>query len=192
MDKLTTITPRSGTPTHEGWNRGKKDEIDGIKVWLKGNSPTIGDGSISPYNERAAYIINIMLNLKIVPLTVLHLIDGKVVSAQKWVYGVRPTISRPPLLIMFDYIICNSDRHGGNWLIKARGGFWAIDNAFTFSSLEVADFWCDGELPDGTKQKIREALKNTREFRKQLDNLIDRKQVTAVLERMKKVLAHKS
>src|SRR3972149_4554351 len=105
--KLTTVTPRPGTPTAKF--RGKRGKIDGITVWLKGESPCDTNGR-SPYYERAAYVVDETLGLGLVPPTILYLCGGEVVSAMKWVRGKRPCISRPPILDMFDYLIANIDR----------------------------------------------------------------------------------
>uniref|UniRef100_A0A6M3JQK2 PI3K/PI4K catalytic domain-containing protein n=1 Tax=viral metagenome TaxID=1070528 RepID=A0A6M3JQK2_9ZZZZ len=123
-NELKTITPRPGTPTADvrrpdGW-RGKEGMIDGVKVWLKGKSPTGGNDSQSPYHERAAYLLDRMLHFNIVPPTVLQLLEGEVISAQKFVKGKRPRISIPPILALWDYIIDNSDRHDGNWYLAHR------------------------------------------------------------------------
>jgi len=194
--ELETIKPRKGTPTAEiqtedgcGYSRGRKDEIDGITVWLKGQSPTGSSNySVSPYNERAAYIISEILDLHIVPPTVLRLIDGMVASAQVWVDGECPRIPIPALLKAFDYIIQQGDRHTGNWLVRPDGGFWAIDNAFAFDYVVEKFSGNSKDLPDSFKLGIRKALENKTEFHRQLDNLIGRKTVTAVLKRIKIVL----
>jgi len=184
---LQTVKPTPGTPT--ALFRGRKGKIDGIPVWLKGVSPTgDNDESHSPYHERAAYIINEMLGLGLVPSTILHLVDGEVVSAMKWVRGKRPCQPQPPLLEMFDYLICNTDRHGGNWLVKPSGRVWAIDNAYSFRDYRYADDFDYVELPTKIKQKMQDVAKDPRKFYRQLGGLLDRKQITAVIKRIKVVL----
>lgn len=188
---LKTVTPIPGTPTASIYTyngkRGKEGKIDGIPVWMKGESPTPGDYDRSPYCERAAYVVDEALGFRLVPPTILHLHDGKVVSAMKWVRGSYPTISRPPLLYIFDYIINNDDRHSGNWLIKPSGRVWAIDNALSFSPY-VGDI-VGYELPDKIRVKIVEVLKDTRKFRRRLKALLNKEQIDAVIKRMRKVLA---
>ncbi len=194
MLEIKAESPKHGTPTHQGWGvRGKKGKIDGVTMWLKGISPTGGYATDyrSPHHERAAYIVNNMLNLKLVPPTVLSLVDGKVVSAMKWVRGSRPHGEKPVKLAVFDYIIANGDRHYGNWLITPSGRVWAIDNAYTFGNLYVDAFYYREALPPTVKRKLREALKNKEEFHRQLDSLVGRRQVTAIVKRIKKVLAFK-
>lgn len=185
--KLKTTTPPEGTPTARYVRT--KDTLYGIKVWLKGRSPTGRNDSRSPYNERAAYVLSEMLELGLVPTTVLHLRKGEVVSAQEWVEGDRPYRQAPPVLDMFDYLIGNDDRHGGNWLIKKGGGVWAIDNAFTFYTDEISEFHYQGKLPDGVENKLIEMLENgKKELHKQLDWLIGKEEVTAVIWRIRRVL----
>lgn len=187
-----TITPARGTPTASFrggiTGRGKKSKIDGISVWLKGDSPCQSLDSQSPYNERAAYIVNEVLGLRLVPPTILYIYKGEVVSAMTWVCGKHPRCERPPLLVMFDYLIDNPDRHYGNWIIKRSGGVWAIDNALSFDS-DVRDYYHGSvKLPRKIKKNMLAITKNSKDFRKQLKNLLDRKQITAVIERMKIVL----
>jgi len=181
MAVLKTVTPTPGTPTAQC--RGKRGKIDGIPVWLKGESPAGGDDSQSPYHERAAFIVNEILDFKLVPPTILHLEKGEVVSAMKWVRGKYPHITIPPLLMVFDYIISNSDRHNGNWLVKPSGRVWAIDNALTFHT-GVGDY-CDGELPDKIRTNIKRALKDTRTLRRRLSPLLEKDRIDALIKRMR-------
>jgi uncharacterized protein YlzI (FlbEa/FlbD family) len=196
MVTLKTITPKPGTPTatvrddKDKWKRGKSGVIDGVKVWIKGDSPTGGSGDYnrSPYHERAAYLINQMLCLKIVPPTAIRLIDGKVVSAQKFVRGRRPDIARPPLLELFDYIINNTDRHDGNWFVKPSGRVWAIDNALTFGTY-IENFDVRGlKLPYRIRYHLMQAVDNPQRFHRRLDSLIGEEAVNAVMERIQKVV----
>lgn len=184
--KLKTISPSPGTPTAVMDNRGKRCKIDGIDVWLKGESPSSMNCTRSPYHERAAYIVDTMLNLKLVPATVIRVVDGKVVSAQKWVYGERPSNNTPPLLAMFDYIIGNTDRHYGNWLIKKSGRVWAIDNALSFG-IYVSSFFLNIALPYRIRYRMLALLKNTQRLHKRLDYLVGEEGVNALIERLRNV-----
>lgn len=190
--RLTTITPRPGTPTYaRGFasSHGRKGKIKGIDVWLKGESPSDGKWNQSPYNERAAYIVDRLLDLNIVPTTVLYLIKGEVVSTQRWVNGQYPPSRKPPILEMFDYIIGNTDRHGGNWFVKPSGKVWAIDNALSFTTY-VGVFYCN-DLPDEAskiKQKLLELLDNKEKSYKRLSCVLSKEKIDALLLRMKIVL----
>ena len=193
MVELKTVTPHPDTPTAS--ITGKKGKIDGVSVWLKGASPTGTNSTRSPYNERAAYLVNLVLGLKLVPPTVLCLVEGEVASAMKWVRGGLPHISRPPLLDLFDYLIDNNDRHYGNWLVNGCGKVWAIDNAFAFHSTNTGTFYADSKVPNKVpnkvKQKLREVLANPKEFHRQLDWLVGKSSVVALINRMKEVLRYK-
>ena len=184
---LKTVTPTPGTPTASF--RGKRGKVNGVSVWLKGESPSGGDSySRSPYQERAAYIVNEMLDLKLVPSTILHLVDGEVVSAMRWVRGTCPFgIVKPPLLNMFDYLIRNSDRHSGNWLVKPSGRVWAIDNALSFH-MYADDFYGDDELPNKVRVKLKKVVRDTRTLRRRLEPLLENEQINALIERMRNVL----
>ena len=191
-----TITPQKGIRTAHC--RGRKDKIRGIKVYLKGSSPTAGLMQNSPYYERAAYIINVMLGLKLVPPTILYLVknsydDGKdeLMSAMKLVRGKRPSRredDKPIVLDVFDYIIANTDRHDGNWLIKPSGRVWAIDNAYAFNTDHVYEIRDTYQLPVMLKRTIKKIVKNPKELRGTLLKLITRAEINDVLARMKYVL----
>ena len=131
---LVADTPKDGTPTSE--NGSKKVVIGWVTVCIKGKSATGADYSLSPYRERAAYLIANMIGLRdLVPPTALHTLDGKVVSIQKWVRGGQPSsYDMPNDLRLFDYIIDNTERHTLNWLTRPNGKVWAIDNAYSFNS----------------------------------------------------------
>ena len=197
---LRSITPKEGTPTASisgnGWrsSNGEKTTISGIVVWIKGQSPTWeSTPELSPYNERAAYLVNKMLGLRSVPTTVLRLKNGKLVSAQRWVKGKKPNMTHcPPILNLFDYIIRNNDRHAGNWLIKPSGKVWAIDNAYSFTDRgsQVPD--CK-ELPEDDKTKLKKKLQSIlaepQKIHKMLDSLIGKEKTDALISRMADVLA---
>ncbi len=198
MVMLKTVSPKPGTPTasvrddKDGWKRGKSGVIDGIKVWIKGDSPCGSNESRSPYHERAAYLLDRMLRFKIVPPTVIRLMSGEVVSAQKYVRGSRPHINRPPILAIFDYIINNTDRHDGNWFVKPSGRIWAIDNALTFH--EYVGKFDDGgrvdELPYRVKYQLRLIANNPQRLHRRLDSLVGKKAVNALIERINNVVAY--
>lgn len=187
---LKTMTPPPGTPT--ATFRSKRGRVGGVSVWLKGSSPTSGNYRFSPYRERAAYVLDCVLTLKIVPPTVLHILKGEVVSAQKWVRGVYPDSDQAPLLLLLlDYIIHNTDRHQGNWLVKPSGRVWAIDNAMSFDS-RVGVFYDECEvdkLPYRVKYQLRRALKDTQKLHRRLDDLIGEVAVEAILERIGNVVS---
>lgn len=108
----------------------------------------------------------------------------------KWVDGKSPVRElTPPLLVMFDYLINNTDRHSGNWLIKENGEVWAIDNAMSFNTKTYRSFdYDDTKLPNKVKRNMRTIIKDSKEFSKQLNCLLDEDQIIALIERMKEIL----
>jgi hypothetical protein len=194
---LRTITPKEGTPVaviDRKNSYGKKSTINGVCVYIKGQSLTGSDGDKSPYNERAAYLVDKMLNLKLVPTTVLRLVDGKLVSAQRWVNGKPPKYEdNPPLLRLFDYLIHNTDRHGGNWLIEG-GKVWAIDNAYSFYDSNYNRYGDEvaHNLSKVDKAKLRKRLQlvltEPQKIHKQLDGLIGNDETDALISRMERIM----
>ncbi len=109
--------------------------------------------------ERAAYIVDKFLGFGLVPPTVIREFIGDVGSLQEFIvdtlelhslmlfkYGDCDTIEQSRnqklkvfhdylndflKLLIFDYLIHNSDRHDFNFLFK-EGRIYAIDNGFTF------------------------------------------------------------
>jgi len=194
---MRSITPKKGTPTAQLYNKkgsGQKSKIDGVTVWLKGESPTWADDRQSPCNERAAYLVNRMLRLNMVPTTVLRLHEGKLVSAQKWVTGKVPTNTCPAMLRVFDYIIANCDRHEGNWRVDGKK-VWAIDNAYTFTERENGTYELS-HLQDLSNARIarlkkwlERALADKETLHKKFDSLLGESKTDALIKRMEHALA---
>lgn len=106
-----------------------------------------GDGVFKPKSgsekERAAYLVDRFIGFDFVPPTVVRTIDGERGSVQKFIADAKEICDTPqeerdsrykPDLIklwIFDYIIWNADRHGGNALVK-NGKVYAIDHGYTF------------------------------------------------------------
>lgn len=185
----------SDTPTAN--YRGKKATINGTRVWMKGHSPCTGGDDLSPYHERAAYLIDEMLGLGIVPPTILYLDNnGELTSAMKWVRGKHNYTTDTEAketeynkMKLFDYLIDNNDRHGGNWIIRPSGKIWAIDNAMTFGT------WIDKypkyEVPLSIIKRMRQLVENKKYVYSQLLGLLEKSQINAFMDRMK-ILVKKS
>src|SRR3989344_4566215 len=86
-------------------------------------------------NERAAYIVDRFFNFKLVPITVIRNIGKRMGSLQQFIPDAcigdeveNKKINQEKLeeLKFFDFLICNTDRYGGNSLIKDNEIF-AID-----------------------------------------------------------------
>lgn len=102
--------------------------------------------------ERAAYLVDRFFGFGLVPPTVIREIDGDIGSVQQFIptphlfiYDI-PFEERGKLredltaLWFFDYIIWNSDRHAGNFLIKADK-VYAIDNGCAFAKWEDKSYF---------------------------------------------------
>jgi hypothetical protein len=183
---LRTITPKEGTPTAVIRNRdssGKKVNINGVDVWLKGCSCTFSDSAKSPYND-----------FNLVPTTVLVLFEGKLASAQQFITAEKPSHYPPPLLQLFDYIIGNSDRHGGNWLVEGEK-IWAIDNAYSFDRNRYNQYY-DQPKPSingienkpKLKHRIKLILSKPSDIHKLLDCLIGDEETNCLISRLREVL----
>src|SRR3989344_9403444 len=92
--------------------------------------------------ERAAYLFDLFLGLKLVPPTVIRKVNNREGSAQEFIpdstVGGECSMHELSLcqeklmkLWVFDLIIGNKDRHNGNFLLK-DGEVYAIDNGRSF------------------------------------------------------------
>lgn len=106
-------------------------KVDGSDLFC----PSCGTG-----REVAVYRVDRLLGLDLTPMTVERAIvqDGDTLrgSAMYFVSGAsRPTdvgAAKPDLLRFMDAVIGNSDRHGGNWLVRTDGSVAAIDHNRAF------------------------------------------------------------
>lgn len=114
--------------------------------------PGIYQGFRESYKaEVAAYELDKLLNLNMVPVTVERRVDGESGAATMWVtpaqrftdLGGRPT---PPdefrrwwnhqvrSAVMFDNLICNTDSNLGNWLVDPAWNIILIDHSRAFTT----------------------------------------------------------
>lgn len=94
--------------------------------------------------EVAAYRVDRLLGIDLTPMTVPQQVvqNGDTVhgSAMYFIRGARTPSeadrTKPDRLRLFDAIIGNTDRHGGNWLVSPEGRAVAIDHnrAFEYAS----------------------------------------------------------
>lgn len=156
--------------------------------------------------ERAAYIVDRFLGLDLVPPTVLREIDGKIGSFQRFVADAVPAwgipygeftkhIMRQQLmkLWIFDYIIHNSDRHGGNFLIRpGENKLYAIDNGLSFGNDRWAPYrdFFDDPIPLEIAESIGKFL-SWKEGKKicedLLRELLDSVEVEHCMRRIEKI-----
>jgi hypothetical protein len=136
--------------------------------------------------ERAAYLVDKFLGFDLIPPTVIRTINGAEGSFQQFVPDAETLFARELVgtqwkrkgrkererikggqlqgellkLWIFDYIIYNSDRHGGNFLVK-DDKVYAIDNGLAFAPDKLrrnyGKFW-DVSIPDELKEKFESFL----------------------------------
>ena len=174
-------------------------------------------------NERAAYLVDKFLGFNLVPPTTIRSIDGEIGSLQQFIPDAQEITvlsgayaktkmeneERKKELIklwIFDYIIWNKDRHGGNVLIKDKK-VYAIDNGLAFSTSSLGywqsyEYFFNQPVPDeviGALEKfypiesegpVNEAVEavwreNERVLRDLLLELLSEQDVSACLGRMR-------
>lgn len=137
--------------------------------------------------ERAAYLVDRFLGFNLVPPTVIREIDGEIGSLQQFVPDSKTIYEIPKdelvkgtlqqelkKLWIFDYIIYNSDRHSGNFLIKpAEERIYAIDNGLSFGdqyTIFYKEFW-GNPIPSEVAEGIEKFL-SWKEGRKIFEDLL--------------------
>jgi tetratricopeptide (TPR) repeat protein len=122
----------------------KRREIELKAIWKPLESRT--SSSESSNLDVAAYELDKILELNMVPPTVERIVEGLPGSVQLWIYGckaLREVKDQPPdtnrwnrdmwRVRTFDHIIGNRDRNLGNILIDPSWGLVLIDHNFAFS-----------------------------------------------------------
>ena len=107
--------------------------------------PGLKDGYFESYkSEIAAYELDKLLGLNMVPVVVERRVNNDVGAAVMWIEGVRSWESVLPLpkpatwgfqlarMKMFDDLISNSDRNKGNLLVDADWHIFLIDHSRAF------------------------------------------------------------
>jgi hypothetical protein len=152
-------------------------------------------------SEIAAYELDKLLEMNMVPVVVERRVKGEVGAAVLWIKGVRSwdTVSplpKPPSfnrqvvrMKMFDCLIGNIDRNKGNLLVDAAWNLYLIDHTRAFVS--------DRKLvspPDHVDQDLWQRMMALDEptLMNKLGKWIDRGQIRAMLDRrgrMEKMIA---
>jgi len=158
------------------------------------------DGYWESYkSEIAAYELDKLLRLDMVPPAVERELNGETGAAVMWIDGVKsvketggkvpsgPAWDQPiRRMLMFDNLIGNPDRNAGNILIGLPGELILIDHSRAFTD--------DRELPrklprvDGALWDRMQAV-TPEDLSRTLSPWMDGGAVTAVLERRKQMLA---
>lgn len=184
-------------------------------VTLKGDGAVVfksyegqDDQTIKEYKtERAAYLVDEFLGFDLIPPTVIRTIDGKIGSAQRFISDATHACVRDEFgtftdseslqrdqskLLVLDFILWNTDRHGENYLIKDER-IIAIDHGRSFVCREidncvypVNNFKLSGTLVQNLVTLFSNA-KKVSQLRQSLMELLPEDQVNACLERIEYV-----
>ena len=197
--EVTTIEHIGTGVTHPRRAHLKPSEPVESAVW-KVLPPGKRGGYWESYkSEIAAYELDKLLNMKMVPPAVERRIDADTGAAVMWLQGIRsvkemggkvPTgaVWGQPIrrMLMFDNLIGNPDRNAGNILVGPPGELILIDHSRAFitdkkllSKVERVD----GELWDRMKTLTREDLTRA------LQPWIDDEAIGAIIERRNRMAA---
>jgi hypothetical protein len=159
------------------------------------------DGYFESYkSEIAAYELDKLLGMNMVPVTVERRVNNELGAAILWLEGVRSWETVLPLpkpaswnfelarMKMFDDLISNSDRNKGNLLVDAEWHLYLIDHSRAFVT--------DQKLPQQLQnidRKLWERMQSLDEaaLTSSLGQWLDSAQIRALLKRrdaMKKVI----
>lgn len=155
--------------------------------------------------EVAAYRIDRLMGLDMVPETHLVTLGGKEFVQQAWNKGETPrSLDKRKASIRdsanykngvadmhaFDYLICNLDRHKGNWLINPETGrIILIDNGMAGSTRRP--FYRSGGKPRRVTRAFLEKVQRLDEddLKKALHTVLDLEAIRRLLERRDALLA---
>jgi len=162
--------------------------------------PGIRGGYWESYkSEIAAYELDKLLDMHMVPPAVERTIDGETGAAIMWLESIRSVkqtggqVPQGPIwgkairrMLVFDDLICNRDRNAGNILIGVPGELILIDHSRAFitdKSLPQKLDRVDGELWERVTALTREDLVRV------LAPWIDAKAIDAIMERRTRMMA---
>lgn len=176
-----------------------KDEIELralFKPWILDTENSADRGVY----EIAAYELDKMLDLRMVPPAVERVVDGQAGSLQLWVEGCVVlkeseglTQSLPDIdlersrMQTFDSLIGNRDRHDGAILVSPAGEIVLIDHTRSFgSSVEIED------PPDRLDRQMVDGLRalERRRLTEKLSGLLSDHEIEALLERRDALMVH--
>ena len=155
--------------------------------------PGMRDGYFESYkSEIAAYELDKLLGLNMVPVTVEREVDRETGAAIVWLEGVRSWETVLPLpkpatwghqlarMKMFDDLIGNSDRNKGNLLVDSEWHLFLIDHSRGF----VTDLKLPQELQN-IDRRLWERMQGLDEttLRASLGKWLDSRQINSLLRR---------
>jgi hypothetical protein len=149
LEELLATAPLKGaTDMGRGKSTPKRlllqwDQFEVRAAWR----PTASAASGRQYStERAAYDVNRMLELDMIPPTVERAVEGQTGAAQYWVNGIRTlrTLHDAPnteewsrqlaRMKLFDSLLGNTGRNLGNMLVDPDDRLLLIDHIYAFST----------------------------------------------------------
>ncbi len=154
--------------------------------------------------EVAAYELDKMLGLDMVPPTVVRRIKGDLGSMQLWVEGcdtykrLQPKVPQTPQfswqisrMKMFDNLIFNDDRNTGNFMLDESWNIILIDHSRAFIDRKNL-LKGDTKLPAQYDRKLVERLQAlTREdLEAELEDVLQGNEINAIFTRRDKILEH--
>jgi type II secretory pathway component PulJ len=156
-------------------------------------------------NNVAAYRLDRMLELGMVPVTVVRRYEGKAAAFTWWVDDVQMTekdrrdkqLPAPEVeawnrqmfvVRIFDQLIYNADRNLGNLLIDKSWGVWMIDHTRAFKIFKVLKN--EKSLTEFCERDLFSALRRLDKptLRARMEGLLSEGQVNAVLARRDKIV----
>jgi hypothetical protein len=154
--------------------------------------------------EVAAYRLDRMLGLGLVPPTVLRVVGGERGSVQLWIEGASTAamaldqgLNRPPRgayreqlrMRVFDSLIYNFDRHYNNFLYDPEGRLWLIDHTRSFKRLP---FVPDRDRIAACDRELYLALRNLDfdSLRRELGDVLEHFEIKTLYRRRTLLLEH--
>lgn len=152
---------------------------DGVYgVWKPARMTEEGFNTLSGPAEIMAYKVDRYIGWNRVPTTVIRELDGKKGTVQLMVGNLDKSKllpNYPRELKMFDYLLKNNDRHGGNYLLTKDGRIVAIDHGLSAKSRNSNGFPRDVAFEVNDYKKILDAkFKNPMEMKQKQDYIISR------------------
>lgn len=161
-------------------------------------------------HERAAYLVSKIVDLRLVPPTVIREIDNEIGSFQEWIHGrdlrdwraeffskeeMPPNVADQEITCdIFKYCIADHDNTSANKMIDENGKIYSTDNGNAFLREEVRFSTNENQLGKQIVPSIINAFKNfldspslIRDLETQLSELLDKEDVSSCINRILKI-----
>jgi len=160
------------------------------------------------HNEIAAYQLDKMLSLDMIPATVERSIKGKNGAIQFWLdksYYLKDMVDKQigyggscpqeyqmELMKVFDRLIFNEGRSAGNLVYNKKDwNLWLLGNSRAFRVTKLKPYnmkWADINLSDKFRNKL--AALNTKQLSESLKTYLNKKQIDFILKRRDEILKY--